>query len=69
MTVTPCATFRSHEFGEPRFQEAGRHPTMGRFQKFTVTCARCATQVIETRWLDMPVSYPGRARGERESVA
>lgn len=48
-----CLTWQDHEFGEPVFLEAGRHETMGRYQRFTVTCARCGRRTTETRWLDL----------------
>ena len=59
-----CRTFDEHEWGERRFLETGRHPTMGRFCRYTVTCDRCGHQTIETEWVSLTAAmaaYQGRA--------
>lgn len=56
-----CETWAEHEWKTGSFIEAGRHATMGTFQKFNATCRRCGKTTIETCWLDMPMkSMPAR---------
>ena len=47
-----CPTWNDHEFGRPRFVEAGTDPTLGPYAKYAVSCERegCDRQTIETRW-------------------
>lgn len=51
--MTLCPTWSEHEWGAPRFIESGRHPTMGRFNRYTVTCQKCPKQTLQTDWLDL----------------
>lgn len=54
MTRRVCATWADHDWASRVFLEAGRHHTMGRFNKYIVTCTRCGQTTIETRWLELP---------------
>lgn len=59
-----CLTWQDHRWKEPRFLEAGRHPTMGRYQRFVVSCERCPKTTTETRWLDLQRALTETASAE-----
>lgn len=59
----PCEVWTDHRWTEPRFVEAGKHPTMGRYQKFLVRCEQCPKETTETRWLDL-LSRPTLQKGD-----
>jgi len=48
-----CLTWGDHRWKEPRFVEAGKHPTMGHFHKYLVECEMCGRSTTETRWVDL----------------
>lgn len=62
-----CRTFDEHEWGSRRFLETGRHPTMGWFRRYTVTCARCDRRTTETEWLSLTAAKAAYEGGMRES--
>lgn len=50
-----CDYWSDHEWSEPEFIENGKHPTMGRFNRYRVTCERCGKTTLQTDWIDIPV--------------
>ena len=48
-----CQTWNEHEWSQPRFLEAGRHQTMGRFNRYVVRCYHCGRKTTQTEWLDL----------------
>lgn len=50
MTDDLCPTWFDHEWGNRKFVESGKHPSMGPYDKFTVTCRRCKRTTTETIW-------------------
>lgn len=48
-----CTTWIEHDWDEPRLIENGRHPTMGRYDRYVVTCRQCRKQTTMTEWRDL----------------
>lgn len=47
-----CQTWSDHEFGRARFLETGRHPVLGRYNRFVISCANCPRTITQTEWLN-----------------
>lgn len=47
-----CRQFSDHDFDEPRLVETGRHPVLGRFNRYVARCAHCPRTETQTEWLD-----------------
>lgn len=63
MEAAVCLTFADHRWSEPRFLEAGRHPTMGNYHAYEVKCEFCGRTTVEKRWFQLPVSGYGYTVG------
>lgn len=48
-----CECWSDHEFEGKKFLESGRHPTMGNYHRYLVTCTRCGRETIMTEWFAM----------------
>jgi hypothetical protein len=62
-----CQTWTEHEWRQPRFVEAGRHPTMGRYNRYVVRCNGCGRETTQTEWIDLPGTV-SRALATEESA-
>lgn len=58
-----CLTWNDHRWSEPRFLEAGRHPTMGNYHRYVTTCEFCKRTTTETRWFELSQSAYGYTVG------
>jgi len=61
-----CTTWSEHEWTSQQFVEAARHPSMGRYNRFLVRCARCGRETTMTEWLELPVTGNVRSLAVRE---
>ena len=50
--VTRCQGWHDHEWSSRAFVESGRHPTMGRFNRFVMRCAKCQRTTTQTEWIE-----------------
>lgn len=47
-----CVIWTDHEWTRQRFLETGRHPSLGHYNKYLVTCERCLRTTTRTDWCD-----------------
>lgn len=64
----PCETWNDHEWSRRRFKEAGRVVGLGRFQRYEVTCERCARTRTETDWTEESAKTRDRFTSEGERL-
>ena len=64
-----CATWSEHEWASQRFLETSRHPSMGRYVRSLVRCAKCGRETTMTEWLDLPVTGDVRSLAVSEKGA
>lgn len=65
----PCDVWADHEWEGKTFIEAGRHPTLGAFQKYGMRCRNCGRRTFETLWLSVPVRFDASLPVERVAPA
>lgn len=58
-----CDLWQDHDWSDPRFVEAGVHPTMGRFTKYVVRCTRCGKETTLTEWHKLTLIQGAEAHG------
>lgn len=66
--MAKCRTWADHEWGGRRLKEAGRHPTLGLFQRYAVACERCGHTVTETDWTPAPAGADRQVATTQQST-